>query len=210
MPAVEATEHPGGPDALLIRFTRAERRFLLQRLTVTVVPVAILFGVLATVSTFLNTQPNVWGLVAALSICLGLLTLAFPPIYVLNLRMSTYYLDERWLALYLGIRRRSIDLNSVVRVTAGRWTHTWRFRSRNRMFVLPSSVGQSDAVLIILSKALARSVSAKGVLKIDPEVAGALGRVTPEDAEVLPRTPAPELSRPPVRVWPDVRVSRHW
>jgi hypothetical protein len=205
MAQVGPTQYPGGPPALAIRLTTQERRQLLRHLIFRFWPAVIVFGALAAIFISLNTRPNSYGLLGVISIGLGLLALFAPFIRVWNEAMTVHYLDDRWLALYLGPRRRSVDLTAVRRVRIRRWFRYWSFGNRLSWCYLPTSAIEVESVKAALRRALSEADSQHSV-RMSREARDALALPPAgQGPGIRPFVPTPILQRPPLNGWPEVR-----
>lgn len=199
--------YPGGPPALVVRLDRhdlAAQFWAVARRTWLIIPV---FVALLVVFINLNTRPNLYGLLA--TVCIGLIAMAAlsPGAVVATLWMSTYYFDQRWIAWYVGTRRRSLDMAMVSKVTS-RWSAMdgcWAFTSSKLSLAIqlriPAAILMIDEVRALVASGLAVADRAHTV-KLDERTRTTLGQPpslgSADDAEA---GLSDGFGRPPFRPW---------
>ncbi len=208
MATVKHLSYPGGPPGLAVRLDRrdlAAQFWTVGKRAWALIPVLV---VLLVVFIHLNTRPNLYGLLAAL--CIGLIAIAAfsPGVVVANLWMSTYYFDQRWIAWYLGPRRRSVDMTMISKATST-WRvldGCWAFRSSKSSLVIRLRV--PEAILVIDE---VRALVASGVavadrdheVKLDERTRSTLGQPPLAGSAGAPMAElVNDLGRPPFRSWP--------
>ena len=208
MATVTHLSYPGGPPGLAVRLDRHDLKALFWAVAKRAWPAIPLLVVLVVAFAHLNTRPNVYGLLEALCLCLiGLIAFA-PGVVVGNFWMSTYYFDERWIAWYLGPRRRSVDMTMISRVTS-RWRNLdgcWAFRSSKSSLVIrlrvPEVILVIDEVRALVASGLAVAERTHEV-KLDERTRQTLGQPPhARSADGSIYESIRELGRPPLRSWP--------
>jgi hypothetical protein len=208
MATVKHLSYPGGPPGLAVRLDRHDLKTQFWTSAKRAWAAIPLFAVLVAIFIHLNTRPNLYGLLGTLCIGMAIMAAFFPAIVVGNLWMSTYYFDERWIAWYLGARRRSVDVTMIRKITS-KWRNSdgcWGIRSAKSSLVfrlrVPQAILEVDEVRALVASGLAIAVAAHHV-ELDSRTRKTFGQLPPaRSVHDQVSEPSRDPSRPPALPWP--------
>lgn len=175
------------------------------------VPLGLLFAALVLVFALVNDRPNIFGLLAVVSLALSGLTLLLPVMYALNERMTAYYVDAHWMAEYRGKRRDMVDLDALESINREALLNV-RLKSARRRLLVPAAAIRPAEVCQLLGVAV-QVAQLERPVQLDESVR-ALFEAAPAP---IPRHDGhddhddPETGRtppPPLTAWDAVRTGR--
>ena len=124
--------------------------------------------------------------------------------------MSTFYVDQRWIAWYLGPRRRSVDLTKVTSVSRT-CDGFWSIKSKRPGLRLPGAALAVSEFRTFVALGLAEAQETHRV-KMSQKSRSVLELPDSSSSERAVTEPIPALERPPFTAWPGVYSggNLHW